>query len=116
MVKKILMILSVFVIIFSLSACGNPAENMEDEAAEQSFYTGNIIKNKETAIKIADVIMSESLNNDMGYYTRIFNVEFNKSEQTWTVSYGPDEIICGGDCSIKLDSKTGAVISVLYGE
>lgn len=115
-----LLILFLLVMVITLSSCKQNDKDIQTSSYERiqcdHSSSNHIIPDAVTAIKYADVYMTDILENDLSEYI-LYGVNFDfDGNGNWNVLYLPNTECCGGDITIELSEITGEVISVSLGE
>ena len=124
---KIITFVSLMLIIM-LTSCSNSSvddknKDLSDlnksinktENYNEGTYTGNIIKNNSVAKKYANMIMRNTLKQNLEDYKKV-DVSFDENQNIWIVNYFVDEQTLGGDITIEISKKNGEVSKISFGE
>ena len=81
-------------------------------------YTGEAVPDKETAVKIAQVIFDGMSTSE---YAEEYNpqyVFYDAQDEIWIVSFWDDSdaTVLGGNCNIAMQKKDGKVLRIWFGE
>ncbi len=82
--------------------------------SDMGVYVGDVVPDKRTAQKIADVLFAEIIEKTKSEYTYT-NVSYDEEQSAWVVVYCLNENTLGG-YAIVISKKTGEVLRIEYGE
>ena len=85
------------------------------ENYNEGTYTGNIIKNNSVAKKYANMIMRNTLKQNLEDYKKV-DVSLDENQNIWIVNYSVDEQTLGSDITIEISKKNGEVNKISFGE
>ena len=124
---KIITFVSLMLIIM-LTSCSNSSvddknKDLSDlnksinktENYNEGTYTGNIIKNNSVAKKYANMIMRNTLKQNLEDYKKV-DVSLDENQNIWIVNYSVDEQTLGSDITIEISKKNGEVSKISFGE
>ena len=81
----------------------------------EALFDGDVISDKDIAVKYAKIIVSETLRKDINNY-KIINVIHDDNKGIWSVDFSVGQDTIGGDINIILSQKTGEIILICFGE
>lgn len=114
--RIVVVYLLIFLSVCFMSSCNKQSNDQEYVfnkkaiANHEGVYQGNIVKDKETALLISEVILTKTLGISKSEYDSS-SVEFDKDKSVWVVSYYNKDILGGGK-NIAISQKTGEVFII----
>ena len=119
-IKKMAAVVLIIMLSMSLFGC---RKNLQQEISVQDGTVAvtsgeeidGVILHGDTAKAMADIILVQTLQKDLGQYEKI-DIVHDAVNKLWKVIYLPESGTVGGDTVIILSEKTGEVLSVTSGE
>ncbi len=114
LVKRTLCLFFTFLLVLFFG-CARKEQPNSTKKGDISENSESIVTDEKTAKKIADVVLTQTLEKPRAKYKSV-EVFFEPRNQSWLVVYSINKNTVGNDISIRISQKDGAILSVEFGE